>query len=116
MKWIKEILVDLIVTVVIVTAVFTELSWLGMIVVIYSPLMLILKGLVALNSGLLELVKPRQSTAPSWVPHLLYGMNCVFLLGFGWWITGVIWIGIWGLSWHTDRKMESRRRARTAQS
>jgi len=109
MNWIKEVVVDLIVTMVILVAVLTNLHWLGLIVIGYTLLMLLLKGIVALNHSLIGALKPRKSEAPEWVTHLLYGVNSLLLLAFGWWITGVQWVAIWILSWHTERQLQRTR-------
>ncbi len=108
MPWIKEIIVDILVTVVILVAVLTNIQWLGVVVLAYSFLMFLLKGIAALNRSLVEMLKPRKSQAPSWAPYLLYAVNSAALLAYGWWISGVLWLAIWGLSWHTDRKVRGR--------
>lgn len=106
MKWIKEIIVDIIVTIAIILAARLQIHWLNLVIVSYTPIMLIMKAIVLFSGGLNQLMKKTKTSAPWWFVHLLYAINVVVLFAIHWWITGAEWIIIWLLSYLTDRKIE----------
>ncbi len=104
MSWLKHVLLDLAVTVVILLAVLTEQAWARWVVWIYTPLMLLLKVVAVFGAGLTAQVKRADAKVPVWFYHLLYAINVGVLLGFGWWLVGAGWALIWGLSVLAERR------------
>ncbi len=102
MAWLKNALVDLLVTAVIIIYVITNASWGYWVIVIYTPLILLLKvGAIAGGAGKVvrKTGKKKESdTAPNWFFHLLYGANFALLLYANWWIMAGGWAVIWILS------------------
>ncbi len=103
--WLKEALLDFVVTVVIVLAAVPALSWARWIVLLYTPLMLLLKlGALVVAPHL-----PRmQRRAPDVLFHVLYGINVLALLIGRWWWMAVAWALIWGLSVAAERRQRRR--------
>lgn len=104
MDWIKNALVDIAVTVLIVLAATMDQSWARWIVLIYTPLMLILKVVAFLGSRSLGQLKQKGSGVPSWFYHALYAVN-VLVSGVAaitgarqWWLIAGGWALIWALS------------------
>lgn len=108
MKWIKEIIVDILVTIVIILAAIWHHHWLNLVIVIYTPVMLFMKAIVLFSGSFNQLMKKTQTSAPQWFVHFLYVINVVVLLIIQWWITGAEWIIIWLLSYLTHRKIKQR--------
>lgn len=106
MAWLKNALIDLLVTAVIVIYVFTEAEWGYWIIVIYTPLILLLK-IGAIASGAAKIVrktgKKDVESAPNWFYHVLYATNFslllyAYLLHASPWILAGGWAVIWILS------------------
>jgi hypothetical protein len=101
-RWLKDALLDVIVTVVIVLAAIPGLRWARWIVLVYTPLMLVLK----LGALLAAPHLPRtQRSAPEALFHVLYAMNVLVLLVGRWWWMAIGWALIWGLSVAIVRRM-----------
>lgn len=97
MSWLKSVLIDIAVTIIIAFYVFQSPEWGYWIIVIYTPLMLLLK-VGALTSGVAQAVKKSDSSAPSWFFHLLYSVNLLLFLIANWWLMAGMWAAIWILS------------------
>jgi len=108
MSWIKHVIIDLAVSLLIVLATTLDLPWARWIVLIYTPFMLILKIVVFLGSRSLSPLKPQGDAVPRWFYHLLYAINVLFS-AFGaystqettahhWWMIAGGWTLIWVLS------------------
>ena len=101
MAWLKNVVIDLLVTIVIAVYVFTVADWGYWIIIIYTPLMLLLK-IVAVSSGIGSAVKrgakKSSDDVPVWFYHVLYGANLIMLLYANWWVVAVGWAAIWILS------------------
>ncbi len=108
MKWIKEILVDILVTIAVILAVRLPYHWLELVIVVYTPIMLLMKAVVLFSGGFNQLMKKTQTSAPWWFVHLLYAINVIVLFFAQWWITGAEWILIWLLSYLTHLKIEKK--------
>lgn len=95
MGWLKHVVIDLAITVVIIIATTTGLIWAQWVVWIYTPFMLLLKiGALSGNGK-----GPASNTdVPEWFFHLLYGINVAVLFFFHWWYPAAGWAGIWVLS------------------
>ena len=102
MGWLKHVVIDLAVTLVIVVAVVTGQAWAQWIVWIYTPFMLFLK-LGALFGGSLT-AQIQQPDVPAWFFHVLYAFNVAVLLFYGWWLGGTGWALIWALSAAAERR------------
>jgi uncharacterized membrane protein YecN with MAPEG domain len=107
MNWIKDVLTDIIVTIVIVIAVFFPQNILTGIILGYSILMLIAKLVVYFGDFQLQMMRKVQNDAPEWFSHVLYAINVIALLASQWWYTGSIWIAIWIMSWLTQHEINS---------
>lgn len=94
-RWLKEALLDIVVTGVIVLAAIPALPWARRIVLVYTPLMLLLKVGALLTAP--HLPRTRRS-APEVLFHVLYGINVLVLLVGRWWWMALAWALIWGLS------------------
>ena len=104
MGWLKNVLIDLAVTLLVLVAVVTGAAWAKWIVVIYTPLMLIMKVVALVGGSFLSKLQTTPDEVPRWFYHLLYGVNTGLLLGYGWWWVGGQWGVIWFLSIAIDRR------------
>ena len=113
MKWIKDVILDLIVTVAIIIAVLLKLKWLFYIIIAYTVLMLLAKAMVLLGDSFLQLMKKTSTDAPLWFSNLLYAINVVILITGGLYYTGAAWALIWILSFITHLKTHKKEKAKT---
>ena len=97
MSWLKSVLIDILMFVVIAIYVFMGVEWGYWIIVIYTPLMLLLK-IGALTSGIAQAVKQKSNAAPNWFFHALYGVIVIFFLVGNYWLLSGAWAAIWLLS------------------
>lgn len=104
MTWLKNIVIDLAVTLLVVVAVVTGAAWAEWIIVIYTPLMLIMKVVALVGGSLFSKLQTAPDEVPRWLYHVLYGVNTGLLLGYGWWWVGGQWGVIWLLSTMIDRQ------------
>lgn len=102
-NWITDILVDLIVTGVIICAVILEYQWLFFVVLGYTLLLLLIKFFVVISNQFQAITKKGKSNAPAWIYHLLYTINVITLLIFGWYFTAAAWIIIWSFSIYSSK-------------
>jgi len=105
MSWIKEVIVDIIATAIIIAAVFTSNSILMGIVWGYTGLILLAKIVAFWGNGFQNMMEKAQTNAPDWFTHLLYAINTGALLFFSHWYAGSAWAVIWLLSYLTQRKL-----------
>jgi hypothetical protein len=106
MSWLKNVLVDLLVTAIIVVYVFTGAVWAYWIIAIYTPLILLLK-IGAVATGVTKKVKKSPDAAPVWFYHLLYGVCLLLLLYVNWWLVAAGWAAIWVLSAVHESRMSA---------
>ena len=91
----KSVMWDVFVTVAIIIAVIFDVSVLRIMLLIYTPLIIFAK-IVALRS---KIVQHRvKNTAPTWLFHVLYALNILFLVIQQWWILAGMWLIVWLLS------------------
>jgi hypothetical protein len=109
MSWLKEVIVDIAATVLIIIAVLIEEPILTGIVLGYTGLLLLIKFLVLVGDEFLNMMNKTNTDAPKWFAHLLYAINTVVLLFFNWWYAGTGWAIIWILSFLTQRKLDKRK-------
>lgn len=107
MSWIKDVLVDLIVTAFIIASIFLEMSWMRWIVIGYTAIMVVAKGIVLAGDSALQLIRKTKTEAPDWLPHVLYAINTGVLLYGAWWYTAGGWVIIWLLSYLAQRKLKA---------
>ena len=108
MGWLKDVIVDIIVTAVIIATVITSNIFLAGLVWVYTGLMLIVKFVALVGDGFQYMMKKSKTQAPEWFSHLLYAANTGLLLYFQWWYAGAGWAGIWIISYLTQRKLDKR--------
>ncbi len=115
MSWLKDALVDIAVTVMIVLAAALDLPWARWMVLIYTPFMLIAKVLFFLGGHSISKMKQKVVAVPTWFFHLLYAINVTVAAGYAlagagaatqhWWMIAGGWALIWILSIATDVRM-----------
>jgi len=96
MAWIKNAIIDIAVTAIIVVYALTTATWGWWIIAIYTPLMLLLKVLAM--SGAAAAVQRKADDVPGWFYHLLYGVNVLMLLYASFTNAAIGWAAIWILS------------------
>lgn len=110
MKWMKNVIVDIVVSGVIVAAVLLKIEWLTIVVIAYTILMLVLKLLAIISNPFMKSVKTGKAAtgeAPLWFISSLYAFNVLILMAFGWYYTTAQWILIWLFSWIAFKKGKS---------
>ncbi len=98
MPWIKHVLIDLAVTLLIVLGALLDLNWVRWILYVYTPLMLALKLLAVGSGSFLQQKTGSRDQPPDWFFHLLYAVSFGTLLFVGWWTLGGLWAAVWLLS------------------
>lgn len=111
MDWLKDVFLDIIVTLFIASAVFLEIEWMYWIIIVYTGILLLTKAIVLLADDALQLIRKTETEAPKWVNNLLYGINTLVLLVNAWWYVGGAWVLIWLLSYMAQHKLERSRAA-----
>ncbi len=106
MNWIKNVVLDIAVTIVIAVWVFTRPEWAYWVIVIYTPLLLLLK-LTTVSSGLSKVAALAGDTTPNWFYHVVYASNVILLFIGEWWIVGAGWAIIWLMSMIQESKKAS---------
>ncbi len=106
MSWLKDVLVDLAATVLIIAAVLTSHTILSGIVWGYTVLLLFVKLFVLFGDSFSNMINKAKTGAPDWFTHLLYALNTGLLLSFQWWYAGACWATIWLSSYLTQRKLD----------
>ncbi len=107
MNWIKEVIVDIAVTLFIIAAVLLEDPWMKYIIWIYTGLMLLTKTLVITRDSFAQLASKAKTNAPDWFSHLLYATNTIVLYAFQWWYAAAGWTLIWLFSYLSERRLTS---------
>lgn len=108
MNWLKHVLVDVAVTVLLVVAATLNLEWAHWIILIYTPLMLILKIVAFTGSHALGKAKQKETGVPVWFYHVLYAVNVAASVWAAmkgmehWWLIASGWVLIWTLSIAAD--------------
>jgi hypothetical protein len=113
MKWIKDVILDLIVTIAIIIAVSLKLQWLFYLIIAYTVLMLLAKAMVLLGDSFLQLMKKTSTDAPIWFSNLLYAINVITLIIGEFYYTAAAWLIIWILSFITHLKTHKKEKAKT---
>lgn len=108
MDWLKDVIVDIFATAVIIVTVLISNSILAGIVWGYTGLLIMVKFLALTGDSFLNLMNKSKSEAPEWFSHLLYAINTIALISFEWWYAGAGWLLIWIISYLTQRKLEKK--------
>lgn len=95
--WLKHVLLELLVTLVILFAVVSDAAWARWIVLVYTPFMLLLK-VIALAGPRLIRTAGAATDVPDWFWHGNYAVNVALLLAAAWWLPALGWALIWLLS------------------
>lgn len=111
MSWLKDVIVDIAATLVIIITVLSNQYFLEIIVWGYTGILLAVKLMVVIGDNFMNLINKAKNEAPEWFGHILYGINTIFLLSFQWWYTGVAWALIWLLSYLAQQKIKAQARA-----
>lgn len=111
MNWLKDVIVDIIATLLIILMVVSNQYFLEVIILGYTVLLLAVKFVVVVGNDFMRVISNAKSDAPEWFGHLLYGINTLVLLSFQWWYTGVAWAIIWLLSYLTQQKIKAKAHA-----
>jgi hypothetical protein len=108
-QWFKEVLVDLIATVVIAAVVFFQTPYLEYAVFVYTGLMAVARSLTLLNRNFRDLTARKATEAPAWIFHILYFLNVAILAYGAFYITAAAWVYIWGAAYYVYREREQKR-------
>ena len=104
MRWLRHVLVDIAVTLVVLAATAFDQRWALWLVWIYTPLLLVMRVLVLGAGGLRGLVKRPADAPPRWFVYGLMGVNAGLLLADAQWWPAAGWAFIWGLTYLADRR------------
>lgn len=103
--WIKHVILDLLVTLLIVLATIPEVSWARWIVVGYTGVMIVLKIVALTGTRTIRSVGAATTNVPDWFWHAVYGLNVALLAVDRWWIPAAGWLLIWILSVAFQRRI-----------
>jgi hypothetical protein len=105
MQWLKNIVVDLITTLVIALVVFFDSSVvLTYVLYIYTALMVLARAFTLFSQNFRAVTKKSVTQAPAWVYHLIYFLNTLFLLIGTYYITAAGWGFIWAVAAYIHKK------------
>lgn len=95
MNWLKEVIVDVLITLFLISIfLFDKTEWL-LAFQIYTPILIFLKLLALLGSNVRNRLN---GTAPPTFFHTLYAINVLVFVLNGWWALSVQWMIVWFLS------------------
>jgi len=95
MKWLKKVILDIVITIIIISTLFFKTLVLKVFLFIYTPIMLI--GRILALTGM-NIQKKGGAKAPDWFLHVLYCINVLVLVINRWWILAALWLVIWFLA------------------
>lgn len=106
MPWLKNVIVDLLVPIVIAALVLLDQRWAWWVLVIYTPLMLLLKLLAAFSGGVRSVVTQRRARTepPVAFYYVLFALDVALLALGREWLLAAGWLIIWVLSVYADRQ------------
>ena len=108
MQWIKNIVWDLVVTVVVIVGVWFDYTVLYWIIAAYTALMVVTKALTAFTESWNQIIRKARNNTPDVVIHLIYAINLAILLYGKWWIVAGGWALVWLFSWLAQRRMSQK--------
>lgn len=106
MNWIKNAIVDIVVTALIIYSVFNNITWLNYLIYAYTGIMLLMKVMSYNNETLTRQVKKTADAVPDWFMHVLYAINLGVLAGFQRWYLALGWGAIWLLSYLIQQRIQ----------
>jgi hypothetical protein len=109
MYWIKNAIVDILVTVTIIVAAILHVEWLEYVVTGYTIVLLVAKIVIIAMNQMQTLMKGRITDVPEWASHMLYAINVIVLAVFSWPVTATMWLVIWFLSYLTYKKVRAKK-------
>jgi hypothetical protein len=109
MNWIKNAIVDILVTIIIIIAAIAHVEWLEYLVTGYTIVLLIAKIIIMSMNQMQTLIKGRISDVPEWASHLLYATNVIVLAVFNWQVTAALWLVIWLMSYLTYKRVKAKK-------
>jgi hypothetical protein len=104
MKWFKYVVWDVAVTLYILVSVLVKQNWMYLLLMIYTIVMLIAR-IAAMSGAKTTKLKRTQRQVPEWFFHVLYAVNVTALIWGGRFVLAVLWAGIWGLAFYTQKKL-----------
>ncbi len=105
MSWLKNVVVDVMVTLVIILVTNNVIpDWANWIVLVYTPFMLVLKAITLFGGVKPPKSKNSEENPPEWFFHVLYAINIGALLYDQWYITAGQWALIWAFSYLIDTR------------
>lgn len=104
MKWIKQIVIDLLATAVIALAVFYPNVTLTYVVYIYTGLLAVARAFSLFSRNFQAITQRKVAEAPIWVYHLLYALNVIILAYGKWFITAAGWVFIWAVASYVHQR------------
>lgn len=104
MQWLKHVVVDVTVTLLIVYAATGGAGWARWIVLVYTPFMLVLR-VASLLGRMPAQRRPHGGEAvPIAFYHLLFALNVAVPLAFAWHVVAAQWALLWILSVAAERR------------
>ncbi|NNE35521.1 MAG: hypothetical protein HKN13_09800 [Rhodothermales bacterium] len=98
MSWLKNVILDVAVAVVVIIFVVTGHEWSRWVILIYTPLMLLMKIGAVWGAGAVKPItgqKKKTNNAPSWFFHILYAGTVALFVYSQWWLMAGAWLVIW---------------------
>lgn len=93
MRWLKNVVVDIAATILVVFTVVSALEWAYWLLAVYTGFMVIVKIIGLLGPAVKS--KKTDETPPDWFYHVLYAVNVIVLAYGKYWLLA----GGWGLIW-----------------
>ena len=109
--WIKHVILELAVTLMIALATIPDLVWARWIVIIYTGLMLVLKIVALIGGRLLQSIRQPSTDVPAWFWHANYAANVLLLALDEWWYMVGAWVAIWIVSVAYDQQVGMKTRS-----
>lgn len=107
MKWLKNVVIDIAVTLVALAYAFWEPDWAKWVLMIYTPLMVFVKGIAMANPMMASMASKQRDEVPFWFHHVLYATCVLSLLTVQWYLMAGLWIAIWLMSIVTDTRVNT---------
>lgn len=110
MTWLKNAVLDIALTALVITAVVTQVDWLRFFIVAYAGIMLFMKIGVYRSDQMTKRLNKKEEV-PAWFNHLLYAIDVAAPLFFGFWLMAGLWAAVWLISFLTHQKGVQQREA-----
>ncbi len=107
MKWLKDVVLDITITLIALIYAIWQPGWAWWVLVIYTPLMALLKGVALANPMLADMASKKRNEVPFWFHHVLYAVSVLSLLTARWYLMAGLWIAIWLMSIVTDSRVQT---------